>query len=821
MIKNYFFTAWRSILRNKAFTLINILGLSVGISAALVIYLVVSFQYSFDKFEPGHDRIYRVVSNMSFNGTPAKSGGVQTTLADVVRREVSGVGSVCQFLKKRDRASITVPDTRQKPALPLQQQDGIMFADASYLKFISFFWLAGSVEQALNSPGRVVITENRARLYFPGLNPQEILGRRIIYQDSILTTVTGVVRDLPANTEFAFHDLISLSTVNSTRGLKEEYNWGNWKSTPGSSQLFLVLNPLTHVSEIETQLKAIAKKYIPQPKEITETFKTTFRLQPLSDIHFNSDYENLNGQQASRPVLTGLILVALILLVLACINFINLNTAQGSKRAREIGIRKTLGVTSGQLLAQLLGEPFLLTVFSTMLSLAITPVLLKVFEDFTPPGLDVKALLEPQLPLFVLILVITITLLAGFYPSMVLSSYNPVLALKNQAKSMSTDTRAGWTRKALNIAQFATAQVFILFTLIVVKQIRYSIDQNPGFKKSAIISVRTPYLDKRVNNRLVFVSALRELPGIEMVSLGWEPAASDNINTNGVSFKDSTHSFHSSVQMKYGDTNYLKLYHIPIIAGRTARVSDTMNEVVINETFAHLLGFKYATDAVNKSLFYGSTRIPITGVMGDIHQESLHEKIKPLMFGSDKQMSYIASIALKPQIEGGQQWKTTIKEIGLRFNKLYPDQEFDYEFLDQSIKKFYDADTKISALLTWATGIAIFISCLGLLGLVMFTTTSRTKEVGIRKILGASVTQIMTLLTRDFLTPVFLAFLIALPIALWVSSNWLRNFAYRTTIDWWVFVLSFGAIIFLALITLSFQTIRAATANPVDSLRIE
>jgi len=327
-----------------------------------------------------------------------------------------------------------------------------MFADASYLKLISFFWLAGSAEQALNSANRVVITENRASLYFPGLNPQDILGRGIIYQDSILTTVTGVVRDLPANTEFAFHDLISLSTVNSTRGLKEEYNWGNWKTTPGSSQLFLVLNPLTHVSDIETQLKAVAKKYIPQPKDITETFKTTFRLQPLSDIHFNSDYENLNRQQASRPVLTGLILVALILLVLACINFINLSTAQGSKRAREIGIRKTLSVTAQQLLAQLLGEPFLLTVFSTMLSLALTPFLMRVFTYFIPQGLDIKALLEPQSGLFVLTLVLTITFLAGFYPSIILSNYNPVLALKNQAKSQTpSQGRVGLERRLISL----------------------------------------------------------------------------------------------------------------------------------------------------------------------------------------------------------------------------------------------------------------------------------------------------------------------------------------------------------------------------------
>jgi len=820
MIKNYFLTAWRSILRNKAFTLINILGLSVGISAALVIYLIVTFQYSFDKFEPGHDRIYRVVSDMSFSGTPIKSSGVQTTLADVVRREVSGVSSVCQFITKRDRVGIAVPNARHKPALRLQRQDGIIFADASYLKLMSFLWLAGSADQALTSPNRVVITENRARLYFPGLNPPDILGRRIIYQDSILTTVTGIVKDLPANTEFAFHDLISISTVVTT-GLKEEYNWGNWHSTSESSQLLLVLNPFTDVANIETQLKAIAKKYISQPKEINETFTTTFRLQPLYDIHFNSDYGNLNGQQASKTVLSGLIFVATILLVLACINFINLSTAQASKRAREIGIRKTIGVTRRQLLGQLLGEPFLLTVFSTILSLALTPLLLQVFKDFIPQGLDTKALLEPRLSLFALTLVITIALLAGFYPSIVLSSYSPVLALKNQAKSTSTDTRAGWTRKALNIAQFTTAQVFILFTLIVVKQIRYSMNQNPGFRKSAIISVRTPYMDKRVNSRLVLKNTLRGLPGIEMVSLSWEPPASDNINTNGVNYRDATHSFQSSVQMKYGDTNYLKLFQIPIVAGRTVRVSDTMNEVVVNETFAHLLGFKYSKDAVNKSLLFGRTKMPITGVMGDIHQESLHEKIKPLMFGSDKQMSFIVNIALKPQNEEGQQWKTTIKEIGLRFNKVYPDQEFDYEFLDQSIKKFYEADTKISALLTWATGIAIFISCLGLLGLVMFTTTSQTKEVGIRKILGASVTQIMTLLTRDFLTPVFLAFLIALPIALWVSSKWLQNFAYRTTIDWWVFALSFGGMVCVALITLSFQTIQAATANPVDSLRIE
>jgi len=820
MIKNYFLTAWRHIIRNKAFTLINILGLSVGISAALVIYLIVSFQYSFDKFEPQHDRIYRVVSDMSMGGTAMRNGGVQTSLADVVRREVSGVRTICQLLTEIGQANTTIPNPDHKPALRLKKQDGIIFADPSYLKLISYSWLAGSAAQALNSPNRVVITETQAKLYFPSLKPLDIVGRRIIYNDSIFTTVTGVVKDLPANTEFNFHDLISLSTV-STTALREQYGWGDWQSTTSNSQLFLVLNPHTAVPDIERQLKEIAKKYIPKPKDINETFKTTFRLQPLHNIHFNPEYGNLNGQQASEPVLFGLVVVTIIILVLACINFINLSTAQSSKRVREIGIRKTLGVTGRQLLTQLLGEPFLLTVFSTLLSLVLTPLLLQVFKDFIPAGLDIKALLEPQLSLFVLTLIVTITFLAGFYPSMILSKYDPVRALKNQASSNRTDTRA-WSRKTLAIAQFTTAQVFILFTLIVVKQIRYSINQNPGFRKSAIITVRTPWFDKTPNNRLVFLTALRELPGIELVSLSNAPAASQSYNLNEVSYKDATHPYHSSVQIKYGDTNYLKLFQIPIIAGRTVRaLSDTLNEAVINETLAHLLGFRYAKDAINKSLLLHTRKIPIVGVMGDFHQQSMHAKIQPLIFGYSKPSCFTANIALRRQHEGGQQWKTTIKEIGLRFNKLYPDQEFEYEFLDQSIKKFYDADTKISALLTWATGIAISISCLGLLGLVLFTTTSRTKEVGIRKILGASVTQIMTLLTRDFLTPVFLAFLIALPIALWVSSKWLQSFAYRTTIDWWVFVLSFGAMIVVALFTLSFQTIRAATANPVDSLRIE
>jgi putative ABC transport system permease protein len=813
MLKNYFKTAWRSLMRFKVFTLINILGLAIGISAALVIYLIVHYDFTFDQFEKDNDRIYRVVSDMKFSGNPYHNSGVPAPVAEAVRNELTGIEVVAAFHQHDSETKVIIPGNTKQP-LVLKNQDNLIFADANYFKLIPYEWIAGSANSALNDPLKVVLTDKSAKLYFPDLRADQVVGRQVIY-DSVATTVTGVVKTLSQNSDFIFRDFISLSTI-STTGLKKNYSWGNWGMTNGGSQLYVKLNPGITPQQIEKQLRALNARYVKKHKG----FESAFVLQPLSDVHFSTDYRNYDGRLASRGTLYGLLVVALFLLLLGSINFINLSTAHASQRAKEIGIRKTMGSTRAQLIVQFLSETFLITLLATILSIILAPLLFNIFSGFIPKDLHFSLLHQPDLIVFMIVLVITVSVLSGFYPSWILSRYNPVLVLKNQAYANTGKTRRAWIRQSLTVFQFLIAQFFIMGTFLVAKQIHYTLNKDLGFKKDAILNISTPF-SKQPNNRIVLLNRIKTMPGIEMVSLGGNAPATNGANSGQVSYKDGKKEIQLDVQFKYGDPNYLALYHIKLLAGNNTHESDTVKEAIVNETYAHMIGFKNATDAVGKTLDWSNVKLPIIGVMRDFNQESLHAAIRPLIFTGASSNSYELHIALGPENAEGTAWKTTIDKIGKAYKDIYPEDDFEYEFYDKRIAGFYEKEQHISSLLTWATGLAIFISCLGLLGLVIYTTNLRTKEIGIRKVLGASVTHLVTILSADFVKLVLISSIVASPVAWYAMNKWLQNYAYRTSINWWIFALSGAVMVLIALVTLSFQTIRTAIANPVDSLKNE
>jgi hypothetical protein len=413
-----------------------------------------------------------------------------------------------------------------------------------------------------------------------------------------------------------------------------------------------------------------------------------------------------------------------------------------------------------------------------------------------------------------------VTILAGFYPAMVLSRFKPVLVLKNQAFAGGSGSRRAWLRKGLTVSQFLIAQVFCMATLITVKQINYMLTRDMGFKKDAIITIYTPFIFSRDakpdHKRFLLRDEIKQIPGIELISLGGDPPSASGWSTQNMNYIDGKKEIRTDVRQKSGDTNYLKLFHIPILAGRNVGLSDTANEYLVNETYMHMLGFQKPSDILNKQI----NKIPIVGVMADFNQESLHAPIKPLAFSSNLSYSFALMVGLKPQQAPGS-WKTSIAAIEKKFKEMYPEEDFEYAFVDENIAKFYKSEQDISSLLKWSTGLAIFISCMGLLGLVMYTTNLRIKEIGIRKVLGATATQIVSILSKDFIRLVIIASLIAVPISWWAMNKWLENFAYKTPVKWWVFVLSTLFMTLIALITLSIQTIRAANANPVESLRSE
>jgi putative ABC transport system permease protein len=815
MLKNYWRTALRNLWHTKVFSIINIVGLAIGLSAALVIGLVVHFDLSFENFRPGKDRIHRIVLDANFSGETFHMAGMPFAMTGAVASELTGVRDITPIYFTSLKVTIARPGDRD-PAL-FKGPNRTVYTNAHYFSlFPSYTWLAGSAAP-LDAPYHSVLTKSRAATYFPGLHPSEVIGKTITYNDSINAIVSGVISDPPANTDLNWNEFVSISTLAYTNTRYADPNeWGNFTD---AAECFFELEPGVQPAAINSQLASLWKEHTGAP---AAGISYTWRLQPLSDIHFNPFYTPFFHRTAHKPTLYGLILVAAFLLTLGCINFINLTTANAARRAREIGVRKTFGGSRTQLLLQFLGETFLLTLLSLFLSLALTPLLLRAFSGFIPPDLHFAPFHQPGLWLFLLTLLVIVTLLAGFYPSWILARFQPMQVLRNQPVAGAASRRAA-LRKFLTIFQFTMAQAFIIATVIVGRQLHYSLTSDLGFKKDAIAGFDVPFAtDPADNKRFLLLERIRNLPGIQLAGLGSIAPASEFPNTSEFTYANGKQKLDLQLQLREGDSNYIKIYHLPLLAGRNLRPSDSSTELIINRTLCTLLGFKDPVDAIGKTLLNGSSqRVPIVGVIADFHQAGMHTPIKPLVLTWSNKDHFTMHLALSPQTPDGASWKTTMAQVEKAYKETYPRRDFDFEFLDDSIAKYYVAEQQLSTLLRWATGLTIFISCLGLAGLVIFTTNTRTKEIGIRKVLGAPVAAIIALLSKEFVKLLAIAFAIAAPVAWWATHQWLDSFAYRAPVSWWIFPLAGLTMMGIALLTMSVRTIRAATANPVDALRSE
>lgn len=825
MIKNYIKIAFRSFWKHKVFTIINIVGLSIGISASLVIYLIVHYDFTFDKFHKDSDRIFRVVSNFKFQGNWSHSYGVTTPMAAGIKNNVTGVEIIAPLYTLNP--DVTVLGKHNEP-IKLKGQDHITLADQNYFKIINYTWLVGSATTALNDPYHVVLTADRAKVYFPSLTYEQMLGKTVTY-DTLKTTVSGIVEPLKENTDFSCHDFISFSSAKPKTRLGMDLQLDQWGSTNSASEVFIKLFPHISAANVQAQVNALYKKSHPQtPEDLKNSSEQTYTVQPLSDIHFDQTYGTFDfSGPASETRAYLLLAVAGFLLLLGCINFINLTTAQATQRAKEIGIRKTLGSNRRQLIAQFLSETFLITLFAVIISIGLTPLILKLFSDFIAPGVKADFLHQPDIFLFLFTLTAVVSVLSGFYPALMLSGYKPVLVLKNQAQSNSHKTRNAWLRKSLTVSQFVIAQFFIMATLLVSKQIYYALHKDLGFKKDAIVFAETPYKTRKAATNRVMASKLRALPGVEMVSVGSAPPSSGSTNSTISAYKDGKKEITTPVEIKHGDENYIKLYHIKILAGRNIIAGDTSTAVVINEKYARTIGFINPHDAVGKVLdkLNGAKSMRIVGVVADFYTHSLQSPISPLVImaagANDNWQNGNIHIALKPETTAGVDWQKTMAAMTKVWKEMYPDDDANYQFYDKSIAQFYNQEKQTSTLLSWATGLSMLISCLGLLGLAIYTTGQRTKEIGVRKVLGASVAQIVKLLSTELVLLILLAFVIVTPLAWLAMNKWMQNYADKTTISWWIFVASGAGMLLVAFITSSFQTIKAAIVNPVKSLRSE
>lgn len=816
MIKNYFKVALRNISRNRVMSSLNILGLAIGLSAALVIYLIVQYQLSFDKHYTAQDRMYRVVTHLRFAETSFKNGGVPAPLGAVIKNEVTGIDKATRAYSIMWNAKVSVPRPGNEDMVVFKDRTNISFVDEDYLDIFDKKMLAGTAKGMNQTPNLVILTASRAKLYFPRLGYQEMPGSILYYNDTVQVKVAGIIADEQHPTDLKHLELLSIPTIKSA-GLSYNADETQWGSVNSNCQLFIMLSEGTKPENVSHQLKAVILKYKkPEPGVDPAKNFTKFLLQPVSAMHFDRDF----GGPADRKSLNGLMMLAGFLMLLGCINFINLSTAQASKRAKEIGIRKTIGSTRKQLVIQFLTETFVLTLVAVAFAIVMTPLLLQIFSDYVPEGLDFDEAAWQKISFFAPCLLLVVTALAGFYPALVLSGFKPVLVLKNQAFANTGQSRTAWLRKSLTVSQFIIAQFFVIATIVVGRQIDYSINMNMGFNRENIISFDIPFDEvKATGNVATLKNELAALPGIDRITVGMQPAMSGSMSSTYKIMKEGQEK-EVNIQTRNADSSYIDLFEIKLLAGRNLRSSDTARAMLINESFARELGFKDVGGAVGQLVGQNNEKVEVIGVVNDFNLSSARSGILPAAIRYQKYAGEI-NLKLKADPAGKGTQKKTIARIQQVYESIYPERTFIYSYFDERINKFYTTEVQMSHLLRWAAGLSIFISCLGLLGLAIYTANQRRKEIGIRKVLGASITQIVNLLSKDFLALVLVACIIAIPVAWWACNNWLEDFPYRAPLNGWIFVAGSCILLLIAFLILSIKTINSASANPVNSLRSE
>jgi len=806
MIKNYLKIAWRNIVRNRMYTAINVLGLAIGLCACIAIYVIVSYEFSFDTFHPGKERIYRLMGDVTeTTGEKLHFAKLPLSLSQTVRSELPGLDAIAAVSPYNVKVSISNGNS------PAKHFDGAgaAIAEPQYFNIFKYNWLAGNPTSALNAPFSVVLTESKAHQYFGADPPDDIIGKEVVYDDSLRVKVSGIIKDWNKNTDLTFTDFISFSTVKSSF-LKKNFSAGLWNQGDMTTWAFVKMSAGTVPSQIEARLAGLVKRHA------DANLKLSPWLEPLSDIHFNADVIENSIRTAHKPTLYSLTAIAAFILVLAAINFINLSTAQSIRRAKEVGVRKVLGSSRGNLVFQFLTETFLLTFFAVLLAVAFVNPVLTAFRSFIPPGLTFN-IFSPSTCIFLLIITTITALFSGLYPAKVLSGYLPAISLKGDGAQRGGEK---WLlRKGLIIFQFTVSLIFIIGTIVINNQLKFTRSKDLGFKSDAIVTVGTPWGDSLAKIKVV-AEKIKQLPGVNKVALEWMPPMAKNGRGMKIKFK-STDVKETGVAQMAGNEDIIPLYQMKLLAGRNILHSDSAKEFVINETLAKVMNCKDPADALGKMLYWNNKPYPVVGVVADFHTSSFHDAIGPLCIVNRPDREGTLAIKLATHGQQSSTIKSTLSQIEKAWKQVYPAGTFDYQFYDESLAMLYEKDQQAATLINAATAITIFISSIGLFGLALFTAEKRAKEISIRKILGASAVNIAAMLSMDFVVLVVIALVIASPIAWYFTNLWLRGFAYRINIGVWIFILAGLSAISITLITVSFQAIKAALMNPVKSLRSE
>ena len=809
MIKNYFKIAWRNLVKHKGISAINLFGLTVGLTSCLLITVFILHELSYDRYNKNADNIYRVTR--SFNN---KDGVVSLNLSTIAPPFGYYLPTDFPEIKKMTRLiDDGISPLRYKEKLFNQKE--LYFADENLFDVFSVKVLRGNPETALRDPFSIMLTEESAKKYFGDEDPME---KTIRYNNTFDLKVTGIYKAFPENAHMHPNMLCSFNTLKDTTVYGEEQlrtNWGN-----NSFFTYLLLPDGYDIKNMESRFPAFIDKHMPEGYNsgIQPSKMTKLGLQKLTDIHLYShtDYEAEPNSDISRVYIFAAI--AFFILLIACINYMNLSTARSVLRAREIGIRKVIGAEKKELIFQFIGESILIMLIATIIAFGLLILAVPWLNKVSGQQLSAALLIRWQVLLPLIISPFIIGAFAGLYPAVFMSSFKPVKTLKGFFKTGGAGLSL---RKVLVVTQFSISIILIITTAIVYQQLHYMQKKSLGFDKEQLVIV--PYnrsLGEKYEsfrNDLLSNSSIKNATRTSRIPTG---RLLDNM---GAYIADGDSMMPVTADIKYVSVDYdfVPTYNIRMIAGRNYSRefgTDTAG-FVLNQTAIKAIGWKSPEDAIGKDFKYGNTKGRVIGVINDFHFESMHQKIEPMVFCMFPQrFNYFNNLSVKISATNAISAISTIEKA---WKNYIPEAPFEYSFMDENFDKLYESEQRQGTTFTIFACIAIFIACLGLLGLSAFTISQRIKEIGVRKVLGADVGGIVTLLSKDFLKLVLVAALISFPIAWYAMNNWLKDFAYRVNIQWWIFLVAALIALLVALATVSYQAIKAAIANPVKSLRTE
>ena len=801
MIKNYFKTALRNLLRNKIYSFINVAGLSIGLACAMLIILYVKDEVSFDRFHANVSNIYRIVTQgVDKDGHKGRKDPNTGYLQGP--RFSQNIPEIKSFVR------VQSGNESIKNGTEVKDQE-LLLVDSTFFDMFSFPLISGNRHTCLKDPFSVVLSEDAAKKQF---GTTDVIGKIVMLKDDSVFVphkVTAIAKKSPQNSSIKFDVLLPIR-----ESKEDQANNENWFSF--FLNTFVVLNPNVGIQPVESKMNRFyqenSKEAITSLRakfgDDVDNWKSDYLLQPFHDMHMSTELPAQNGlSDASNPmysyILSG---IALFILLIACINFVNLTVARSVKRAKEIGIRKVIGGDRAQLIIQFLGESFLLCTIAFALAIGLVQLVLPVFNQLSNKALALSYLFDAKLIGGYLLLFFLTSLLAGFYPALVLSGYNPVQTLYSRFNLAGKN----YLQKSLVVLQFALASFLIIATFTIYKQFSFLTNEKLGYDDSDLVIVNNDF--RTHDAAQVFKQELLSDPNILSVA----PRNGGQWGTIAKLSNDST------IQFDYEtvDEAYLQTLKIPLIQGRNFSPdfpSDSANSVLVNESFVKQAGWKNPVGQILNFWYRDNKKYSVIGVVKDYHYQPLNQKIGPQVFTMKKDNNYgMVYIKIKPNSAA-----TCLQTIQKTFKKLFPLSPYSYIFKNEQNFKSYEAEAKWKQIMLFGAILTIFISCIGLFGLSVLSAEKRTKEVGIRKALGASVKNVVTILSKDFLKLICIALIIAIPVAWLVANKWLQNYPYRITLSWGLFAFAAILVIMIALITVSFQAIRAAIANPVKSLRTE